>query len=287
MTALLSLVSALLYGMADFAGGHATRRNPVFSVMLLTQAAGLLVALVAAPILGPNAPGAADFAWGALAGLSGFLGVSSLYRGLSRHAAAIVSPLSALVGTLLPAIFGAILGEKPSGLALAGAALCLPAIVLLAYEKGETRDRAKLKASFLYGIAAGIGFGGFFIAVSRSAAGSGLWPLVGARAATLSLIALLVLGGHRPRGGAASGRRGVDRRDRPAALFAGAADMAANVCFLLATRSGLLIIVTIITSLYPAPTVVLARIFHGQRISAPRAAGIGLALAGVAMIGLR
>jgi drug/metabolite transporter (DMT)-like permease len=279
MTVILSLLSALLYGVADFSGGSATRKNSVFSVMLLTQAAGAFVALIAAPLLGPNAPRPGDLAWGAGAGLLGFVGVAALYRGLAEHTAAIVSPLSALVGAILPAAFGVLQGERPSGLALAGAAICVPSILLLAYEKGETRDRAKLRASFLYGLVAGAGFGGFFIAISRSSPGSGVWPLLGARTATLIAVAAIVAFGKK--------RFSVARADRGAALFAGTADMAANICFLLATRTGLLIIVTLITSLYPAPTVVLARVFQGQRISAPRATGIALALAGIALIGLR
>lgn len=279
MPILLSFVSALLYGLADFAGGHASRRNSVFAVMVLSQGVGIVVALIAAPILGPNAPAFADLAWGAAAGVSGCLGIMTLYRGLAMHTAAIVSPVSALVGAILPAAFGLALGEKPSALALAGGLVCIPAILLLAYEKGETRDRAKLRSSFLFGIIAGIGFGGFFIAVSRSSAASGLWPLVCSRAASLSIVAAAAL----------IGRKGfaVAKADKPVAAFAGAADMLANVCFLLASRSSLLFIVTLITSLYPAPTVVLARAFHGQRIAWPRAVGIALAIAGVALIGLR
>jgi drug/metabolite transporter (DMT)-like permease len=279
MPILLSFVSALLYGLADFAGGHASRRNSVFAVMVLSQGVGIAVALIAAPILGPNAPALADLAWGAAAGVSGCLGIMTLYSGLAAHTAAIVSPVSALVGAILPAAFGLALGEKPSALALAGGLVCIPAILLLAYEKGETRDRAKMRSSFLYGIIAGIGFGGFFIAVSRSSAASGLWPLVCSRAASLAIVASVAI----------LGRKGfsVARADRPVAAFAGAADMLANVCFLLASRSSLLFIVTLITSLYPAPTVVLARAFHGQRISWPRAVGIALAIAGVALIGLR
>jgi drug/metabolite transporter (DMT)-like permease len=279
MPIILSFVSALLYGVADFSGGHASRKNSVFAVMVLSQAVGMAVALIAAPLVGPNAPRLADLAWGVVAGLSGCVGIMTLYRGLAQHTAAIVSPVSALVGAILPAAFGLLLGERPSGPALIGALLCVPAILLLAYEKGETRDRAKLRSSFLYGIVAGLGFGGFFIAVSRSSPGSGLWPLLGSRAASLAIVSAIAL----------FGRKGfsVARADRPVAAFAGAADMLANVCFLVASRGSLLFLVTLITSLYPAPTVLLARIFHGQRISWPRAAGIAFALAGVALIGLK
>ena len=279
MTVILSLISALLYGVADFSGGSATRKNHIFSVMLLTQAAGLIVVLLAAPLVGPNAPRPLDFAWGAAGGVLGVVGVAALYRGLANCTAAIVSPLSALIGAILPVAFGALLGEKPAKLALVGAALCLPAILLLAYEKGETRDKAKLKASFLYGIVAGLGFGAFFIAISRTSADSGLWPLVGSRAATLVIVAAILVFGSR--------KFSIARASVPTALFAGAADMAANVFFLLATRTGLLMLVTLVTSIYPAPTVILARIFQGQKISVPRAAGIALALAGVALIGIR
>jgi drug/metabolite transporter (DMT)-like permease len=279
MTALLSLLSALLYGVADFSGGFASRKNSVFSVMVLSQAAGLLVALVAAPLLGPNLPRATDLLWGLAGGFSGVLGLGALYRGLAEHRAAIVSPVAALVGAIVPAAFGALLGEKPSTLALIGASLCLPAILLLSYERGEDRDRAKLRQSFLHGLVAGLGFGCFFIAISRSSSGSGLWPLLAARLASISATMVVAALSRK--------RLVVARGDRPITLFAGAADMGANILFLLASRTGLLIIVTLITSLFPAPTVILARIFQGQRISPARAAGIGLALAGVALIGLR
>jgi drug/metabolite transporter (DMT)-like permease len=279
MTALLSLLSALLYGSADFAGGLASRRNSVFSVMLLSQAAGLVAAFVVAPLLGSRAPGLADLGWGFLAGLTGSVGLAFLYRGLAEHQAAIVSPLSALGGAILPAAFGAALGERPSALALIGAGLCLPAILLLSYERSEAKNRPELRASIAHGLAAGAGFGCFFIFISRSSPLSGLWPLVASRGASMAATGLLI----------AVGRKGlaVRGRDRPIALLAGAADMGANICFLLASRSGLLILVTLITSLFPAPTVILARVFQGQRISAPRAAGMAFALAGVALIGLR
>ncbi len=280
MTAILALLSALLYGTADFSGGHASRRNSVFAVMLLSQAAGILVALVAAPIVGPNSPSMGDLAWGLVAGLTGSVGLAALYRGLAGYRAAIVSPVSALVGAVVPAAFGAILGERLSTPALVGAALCIPAIFLLSYERGGTSDRAALKASLLHGLVAGLGFGSFFIAISRTSPGSGLWPLLASRAASIAVTAALVFLVRRE-------RFAVARGDRPTAIFAGMADMGANVCFLLATRTGLLMVVTLIAALFPAPTVILARVFHHQRISLPRTVGIALALAGVALIGLR
>jgi drug/metabolite transporter (DMT)-like permease len=280
MAAALALLSALLYGAADFSGGSATRRNPVFAVMALSQGAGMIVALVAAPLVG-GAPRPIDMGWGLLAGLAGSAGLALLYEGLASHLTAVVSPLSALVGAVLPAAFGAALGERPAPLAIAGAGLCLPAILLLSWDSRGARDRARLKSSLGFGALSGTGFGLFFILVSRSSPASGLWPLVASRAASLicSIGLLLALG--------RKGGRTVAAGDRRLVLFAGTADMGANVCFLVASRSGLLMLVTLITSLYPAPTVALARIFQGQRVGVPRAAGIALAVAGAALIGLK
>jgi len=279
VTLLLASLSALLYGIADFSGGWAARKNAVFSVMLLSQAAGLALALVAAPIVGPSAPAAADIVWGLAAGLSGAVGIAALYRGLAAHEAAIVSPLSALIGAIAPAAFGLALGESPSALGKVGALLCLPAIALLSWEGRSAGPVGRTRSSLIHGLVAGLGFGGFFIAVSRTAPGSGLWPLVAARAASLGAIAVLIaLRRERP---------SVERGDRAVAILAGAADMAANVLFLLACRSGLLVLVTVVTSLYPAPTVLLSVALRGQRLTFPRAAGIAVAIAGVALIGLR
>jgi drug/metabolite transporter (DMT)-like permease len=276
MPIFLAGLSALMYGFADFAGGYASSKSHVLSVVALSQSAGLAVALASIALMGTPFPGRTDLLWGAAAGLSGAVGLVTLYRGLASSIVAIVSPVSALVGALVPAAFGLALGERLSGLTLAGAALCVPAILLLSWNGPGEGDARSLRSAFAQGALAGLGFGGFFIAISRTGAASGLWPLVASRCASISVVlAVMAATGRRPR---------VERGGRLAALGSGLADMGANVLFLFAARSGLLTLVSVVSSLYPAPTVLLGRIFFRQRVSPARAAGLGLALAGVALI---
>ena len=278
MSLLFAVLAALLYGGADFAGGYASRRTSVFTVLVLSQIAGSLVALIAAPILGPNAPTQADLLWGVLGGACGSLGLFFLYYGIAKSVVAIVSPVSALVGALVPMLFGLFLGETPSVPAWVGAGLCLPAVLLLSYEPAGSDALREVRKALLFGLLAGLGFGGFFIAVSRPAADAGLWPLVTARCASILAISVATLIARTPpRLGSAS---------LWIVLAAGICDMGANIAFVLASREGLLILVTIITSLFPGPTVLLARIFMHQRLGPVRLLGFLSALAGVALIGV-
>ena len=285
MAVLLAALSALMYGSADFSAGYATRRNPVFAVLVVSQLTGALAALAALPFLEPAVPRAADLLWGAGAGLCGAVGLVALYRGIAETPVAVVSPVSALVGALVPMAFGLILGERPSPLAWAGTALCLPAAVLLSLETGragEAAARRAVRRGLLLGLVAGAGFGGFFVAMSRTPAASGLWPLLAARATSVSAV-LLVLAVTRGRG--ARGRLAVAARDLGWVLAGGLLDMGANIAFLLAARSGLLVLVTVITATFPGPTVLLARLIMGQRLGPARGAGLAMAIAGVALIG--
>ncbi len=278
MPVILSLLSALFYGLGDFSGGFATRKNPLLIVVTVSQIGGAALALIFALADGAPFPGLVDVAWAALAGFSGLLGIMMLYRGIARGIVAIVSPLSALVSALMPSAFGLFLGERPSVFAMAGALLCLPAIFLLSWERGGAVDKARRADSILNGLAAGVGFGLFFIALSRTGHSSGIWPAFIARATSLAslLAALAVL--RRP--------LRLARGGRLPAVTAGLSDMGANILFLLASRTGLLSIVSVVSSLFPAPTVILARIFLKERIPPARVAGLGLALAGVALIGM-
>jgi drug/metabolite transporter (DMT)-like permease len=279
MSVLLAAFSALSYGVADFAGGYAARRSPLLAVMATSQAAGALVALAWVLASGEPLPAGRDLAWGAAAGLAGAGGLAFLYRGIAGGLVAVVSPTAALLGAAIPVAFGILSGERPSPAAVAGSALCLPAILLLSWERGGAADRRALRSALVHALLAGAFIGLFFIALARTAPGSGLWPVLSARGASMALLTLAAaLRGERllvPRAGAVP------------TLVAGIADMAANVLFLLATRAGLLSLAVLVASLYPAPTVLLARVFFGERISPVRAAGLALAVAGIAHIGMR
>jgi len=280
MALVLAGFSALLYGIADFCGGFAAGRSRLLSVLGLSQFCGLTVALVALAVMGHGAPAGRDLAWGFLAGFAGVLGLAMLYGGIARSIVAIVSPASALVGAVIPVLTGVLLGERPAAIAIVGSVLCLPAILLLTWEgSAELHGEKSVKSALTYGVLAGLGFGAFFTALSRCSPGAGLWPLVAARIASMAAIAATLLWKREP------------FRIRPGGLritlLAGGADMAANILFLLASQSGLLSLVAIITSLFPAPTVLLARIFLHQKIPPVRLAGFMLALTGIGLISLR
>jgi drug/metabolite transporter (DMT)-like permease len=277
MSVLLSALSALLYGVADFSGGFASRKEKVLPVMAISQIAGLAFALVILPLIGFGAPSLRSLGYGAVAGLGGAFGLFMLYRGLGRTVVAVVSPTSALLSALIPLGFGAAFGERPSLLALAGAALCLPAIFLLSRERACAADPKLTRSALLHGMGAGLGFGLFFVLLSR-AGGTDLWPLIGARSASILVFVCFALG---RREGLKIGKGNIGFT-----LAAGILDMGANIAFLMASRLGLLMLASAVTSLYPAPTVLLARIFMGQKFGPGRLAGLVLAVAGTALIAM-
>ncbi|BDG08426.1 DMT family transporter [Anaeromyxobacter paludicola] len=279
LSVLLAGLSALCYGAADFSGGFASRRSPLVPVLVTSQLAGAVLALAFVLASGEAVPAGRDLAWGATAGVAGAAGLALLYRGIARGLVAIVSPTAALVGAAIPVAFGILSGERPSPAALAGAAVCLPAVLLLSWERGGAADRRALRSALGHALLSGAFIGLFFIALARSAPGSGLWPLLAARGASIAILVAAALVSRQ--------RLAVARAAALPTLVAGLADMAANVLFLLATRAGLLSLAVIVASLYPAPTVLLARLFFRERIPPARAIGLALAVAGIALIGLR
>lgn len=273
MFVLLAGLSALCYGAADYTGGCATRQSPVFAVLILSQATGLVGILVAAAFVPDTTVRLADMLWGAVAGASGVVGLALLYRALATTVAAVASPAAALVGAAAPVVAGALMGEQPGLAGWIGIGIAIPAVLLLTAERrsGEGTERA-----LLLGVLAGLGFGGFFVFISQTSAESGLWPLAGSKVAAIILalaVSWLTGGGFR-----------VNRSGRILAIAAGALDMSANVLFLVASRIGLLAISGVVSSLYPAPTVILASVLDRQKLSRLRVVGLVLALGGVALM---
>lgn len=276
MVVLFAALSALTYGVADFTGGLASRRSPVSAVVAWSQGIGIPVALAAVWMLGDEPPGLDSWLWGMAAGLSGAAGLGFLYQGLATGLASVVSPTAAVTGAAFPVLVGVLLGERPELITWGGVAITIPAILLLSAERGDARGEA-LK-SLRTGLIAGLGFGGFFILLSRTGEDSGLWPLVAARSASVPALVAVTL---------AQGKSFVLRKgSRGAALVAGALDMAANIFYLLAARSGMLITASVITALYPAPTVLLQRMVFKEAMGWRKVAGLVLAVAGMALIGL-
>ena len=278
MALVFAALSALLYGIADFSGGFASSKSRTLSVLVVSQFAGIALACIALFIFWPGPPAMRDILWGFAAGVSGALGLFMLYRGIATSLVAVVSPSSALVSALIPLAFGILQGERPSPLALVGAALCLPAVILLSAGKVEGEGKS-LRSALGQGFLAGLGFGLFFVAISRTSPSSGLWPLIASRSASVLIVLCAMALSKQPLALAKGGRL--------ATFAAGFADMGANICFLLASRAGMLSIVSIVSSLYPAPTVLLGRIVFKERIPPLRVAGLVLAIGGVVLISLK
>ncbi len=270
---MLSLTAAIVYGAGDFFGGIAARRAAVITVVFSSQSVGLLVLLLALPFVsGILQP--ADVALGAGAGILGALAVALLYRALSIGAMGIVSPITAVLAAALPAVYGFALGERPALFAVVGIALALVAVVVVSFAGSPEQTARGIPEA----IGAGLLFAAFFIVLARTSPEAGLWPLVGARAGSFVVFAIAGLVRGVPLIPAAGVRLTI--------VAAGVTDMAANVLYVLAVHSGMIAIVAVITSLYPASTVALAAIVLRERLSRQQWIGVSCAFAGIAAIAL-
>lgn len=273
MALLLALGSGLSFGAADFAGGLATKRSSAVGVTLVSQAIGLLVVVPLLTVL-PGHPSTGAFGYGALAGLAGSLSLVAYLRALALGPMGVVAPLASVMGVMVPVAAGVALGERPSALAIVGIVLGVAAVAIVAGGRRVER-RATMSTGPLLALLGGAGFGVFFVLLDRTPDGSGLWPLVGARASSLVMLVVLV----------AVLRAGLPGRDTIALVaLSGAMDMLANILFLLATRTGLLSIAALLTSLYPVVVAVLARHVLAERLGRPQLVAVGLALLAVAVI---
>src|SRR5579859_876981 len=284
---IFALTAALLYGGADFLGGVAARRTHPLAVAALTMPAGaavlLLVVLAGRGItalhgltgLGSSWPAAA---WAVGGGVVGAAGLVAFYRGFATAAMSVVAPVSALVSTVLPVGVALAGGERPGVTAVAGALLCLAAIVLVSAQH-EDKARSRLRG-LGFGCAAGAAFGLFFICLKNAglyASHDSVLYLVTLQRLAGSVLAfgLLAITRTRP-----PWRGGADRALLRIALISGVADAAANACYVMATRAGQFGLAVVITSLYPGTTVLLARLVLGERMRAVQQIGLVLAAAG-------
>ncbi|MGD9700835.1 MAG: EamA family transporter [Acidimicrobiia bacterium] len=276
MAVLLALASAMVYGVADYCGGRATRHASAFAVTAFGQAVSLVLLLAVLPVLGDPSPPLADWAWGAGGGVAGAIGLLAFYHALSRGSMSVIAPTTAVVSVSIPVAVGLLLGERPGATALVGIGVAMLAIVLVsgAFRPSASPTPARIAALAVFG---GVGFGLIFVFFERTSEASGLWPLVAARFASVPLVLTAASALRQPLGVA---------RVWGIALACGVLDMSANVLYLLATREGLLTIVSVITALYPVSTVALAFGLDRERVSRSQAAGMAMALAALAMVSL-
>jgi drug/metabolite transporter (DMT)-like permease len=281
MIFLLALGSAILYGAADFTGGLTTRRASTIPVVVVSQASGLILLAVMLPLLPAASPSRGDLIWGGVAGLTGGIGVALLYRALAVGVMAVVAPTTAVCAVTIPVVVSVLMGERPVPLAIAGIVLGIVSIVLVSQQTSAVPEAPKSGSSASasgvgIALASGVAIGFFFLSLAQTKSGAGMWPLIASRSVSVFLFVIIAI----------AGRRSI-RMPHSAlglALLCGVIDMLANALYVLAARGGPLSTVVTLSSLYPASTVLLARIILGERLNLWQVTGVGCALAAVALI---
>jgi drug/metabolite transporter (DMT)-like permease len=268
----LGLSSALVWGAGDFCGGVGSRRASVLSVLFIGELSGLGVLLVLGALFQEPLPTLSVLLWGMGAGLCGTVGLGALYRGLATGRASIVAPASAVVSATIPAVYSAITIGLPSPLQTVGFGMALVAIVLASrasHEGGGER-------AFRYGLLAGIGFGAFFVLIHQAGEeGATFYPLAVARGISIPVVLAIAL----------ARRVAFPAREvLPIIVLSGILDSGGNVLFLLSSLLGRLDVATILSSLYPASTVILARIVLREGVSRAQQLGVALALGAIVLI---
>lgn len=270
----LGLLAALCYGFSDFAGGLGGRRASAAAVAILAQPIALLAAIAAVIFLGGGSPSASSLAWGAVGGLGNGIGTISLYRGLTVGRMSVVAPLSAVLAAAIPAGVGLLTGDALSALRLVGLTLAIPGIALVSRPPAAKEQAASSGA--VDGAVAGLGFALLFIALARAGTSSGAWPLVPGQLVSVATVVVLGLTLAKPvhswRAATAPG------------LVTGVLGGLATLLYLAATGRGDLSVVAVLTSLYPAITILLARLVLHERWARLQIAGLGVSAVAVVLI---
>jgi drug/metabolite transporter (DMT)-like permease len=275
VVALLGLLAAAFYGVGDFVGGLASRRRNAVNVLLYSYPVGAVLMMLMLPAF----PGHLDarVAWfGVAGGLSGLIGVMVMYSLMAVAPMNVISPVTAVLAAIVPVVFGVLVGERPKVAAWFGIAVGLLAVTLVS-RTDEDHPHGRIAAHVLaLAFLAGVGFGFYFIFLARAGHDSGLWPLVVSRIASAVVIVPIAI--QRRATAPFHGRLFW------IVMLAGACDALANMFFLLASRHGLLSLASVLTSLYPAVTVILAVGVLHEHTSRIQRLGLGLAAAAIVLI---
>jgi len=269
------VASGLAWGTGDFSGGLASKRTSVLSVVMLSQGVGALSMLAVALWFGELLPPSSDLVIGAVAGLAGTLGLAAFYRGLAIHQMGIVAPLAAAVTALVPVGLGAVIEGWPAVTQMIGFGLAILAIWIMSWTGGQIHVQLRVLS---LPVVAGLGFAFFLIGIDQASHHAVLWPLVGARIAGISMLFAVVMA-----------RRQWEtpcRNQLPIIGLAGLFDATGNVLFALAANAGRLDIAAVLSSLYPATTVLLAALVLDERLNRQQWSGVLMALGAVVLIAL-
>lgn len=272
MAIVFALVSAFAYGISDFLGGLFAKGVSAWQVAVVGQSSSAIFALLVGLFISGD-PTTSDWVWAGTSGIGGGFGAAFLYRGLSRGRMGVIAPISAIGSALVPVAIGLALGDRPSALVWLGVAFAFPAIYLIS-QVVETAPAAE--GGILDGVLAGLGFGLMFAMLGQVGDDAGFMPLaltqIGSVLGVILTATLL--------------RQGWLPRDRLAwrAFAMGPLGITATGAFLYATHHGLLSVVSVIASLYPAGTVILAAVVLREKIHTNQAFGLALAVLAVGLV---
>jgi drug/metabolite transporter (DMT)-like permease len=270
----ISLASAFSWGVSDFLGGLTSRRLPVLGVLAVSQPAGLLLIVLLIPLLGADSIPAGKLGIAFLAGAASLGGLGAFYAAMAMGTVSVVAPIAAL-GVVVPVAVGLAEGEAPSTVQLAGLVPAMAGVIILSYEE-DPEHAGVPRRSIVLAIVAGLGFGVFFTGLDAAATDRPGWAILAVRAGGVTTVAAaLLITQPRLEGVAAAW---------PVLITIGVFDVVANALFAVASTKGVLPVVAVGGSMYPAFTVALAHGVLGERLATVQWAGVLLALLGVAMI---
>lgn len=268
------LASAVSWGAGDFSGGLASRRTPAAGVVIASQGVGIALLVVLAAATREAAPTPGQLGWAALAGANGAFGLLALYSALASGRMGIAAPVSGVVGAVVPVLVGASLHGSPGALRLAGFALALAGVWFLTAAGGGA-ERAGARELVLP-LLAGVSFGLFLVFIHRAGGTTVLWPLTAARATSMAVLAAI--------GGVTGSLRLPGRSALGLTCLAGLLDTGGNAFFVLAAQAGRLDVAGVLSSLYPAATVLLACLLLGERLTGRQTAGALATLAAIVCV---
>ena len=275
---IISLASAFSWGVSDFLGGLQSRKLPVLAVLAVSQPAGLILILITIPVFGADPIGADKLALAFGAGAASLGGLGAFYAAMAMGTVSVVAPIAAL-GVVVPVIVGLVQGEEPAAIQLAGLVAAIAGVVILSYEEHPEEQPEKAGAArraILLAIVAGLGFGIFFSALDAASPDRPGWAILAVRVGGVATVGAALLF-SRPR------MSGVSAAI-PVLVTIGFFDVLANALFAVASTKGILPVVAVGGSMYPAFTIALAHGVLGERLARIQWGGVLLALTGVAMI---
>lgn len=269
---MFGLTSAACWGAGDFCGGLATKSTQVYRVIISSQIVSLILLLALAFILHEPLLPLSSLLLSCLGGVFGGIGLIALYRALADGHMGIAAPVSGVIAAAVPVIAGAFIEGLPTLLQLIGFGLALAAVWLISRTGHAVVHWRDLGLPAL----AGLCFGIFYVIIGSASGSDVWWPLVAARLGSLSLLLSVTLLTRQP--------RLVEKTHLTLIMIIGVMEVGGNACYILARQAGRLDIAAVLASLYPATTVLLARLVLKEHIGRTQAVGIAAALAAIMLI---